>query len=68
MTASNFVLIHSPLVGPSTWVRVAEQLEGRGHWVAVPDLVGALVAGPPYWEAIAGRVWESEKKPGWRDR
>jgi hypothetical protein len=53
MTASNFVLLHSPLVGPLTWKGVAAQLEEKGHRVAAPDLTGALVAGPPYWETIA---------------
>jgi len=33
-----FVLIHSPLVGPLTWSRVAEEMRGRGLEVAVPTL------------------------------
>ncbi len=33
-----FVLVHSPLVGPSTWTSVAEHLERRGHDVVVPQL------------------------------
>lgn len=33
-----FVLVHSPLVGPSTWAGVAEHLERQGHDVVVPQL------------------------------
>lgn len=33
-----FLLIHSPLVGPSTWSWVAADLERRGYEVIVPDL------------------------------
>ncbi|HUF33453.1 MAG TPA: alpha/beta fold hydrolase [Acidimicrobiales bacterium] len=35
------VLIHSPLVGPSSWHRVAEELNNRGREATVPDLRGA---------------------------
>jgi hypothetical protein len=33
-----FVLVHSPLVGPTTWSPVAHELERRGHRAAVPSL------------------------------
>jgi hypothetical protein len=32
------LLVHSPLVGPSTWAPVAEALTALGHEVSVPDL------------------------------
>jgi hypothetical protein len=35
-----FILVHSPLVGPSTWSPVARALEEGGHRVAVPSLLG----------------------------
>jgi pimeloyl-ACP methyl ester carboxylesterase len=44
-----YVLIHSPLVGPSTWTPVARELEGRGRQVVVPSLLGAATAPPPQW-------------------
>ncbi len=44
-----FVLVHSPLVGPSTWSPVAQELERRGHDAIVPSLLGAAVASPPQW-------------------
>ncbi len=44
-----FVLIHSPLVGPSTWMPVARELERRGRQVVVPSLLGAATAPPPQW-------------------
>ncbi len=43
----NFVLVHSPVVGPSTWRWVAEALRKAGHEVIVPDLVAAAATGDP---------------------
>lgn len=43
----NFLLVHSPVVGPSTWRWVAEALREAGHEPAVPDLVAAAVSGNP---------------------
>jgi len=55
---ARLVLVHSPLVGCGTWEPVARELRGRGYAVAVPDLSGAVAAGPPYHlrlaEVIAG--------------
>lgn len=42
-----FVLVHSPLVGPRTWRWVAEALEAAGHGVGVPDLRAAALTGRP---------------------
>lgn len=44
---SPVVLVHSPLLGPSTWRWVGEQLADRGHEVAVPDLRAAASTGDP---------------------
>src|SRR5262245_8795614 len=52
-----FVLVHSPLVGPLTWSRVAEELRGLGEGVVVPVLPEALEA--PAWQAAAGAVAEA---------
>jgi hypothetical protein len=38
-------LVHSPLVGPSTWSLVADELRARGWIVAVPSLREAATAG-----------------------
>ena len=46
--ATRLLLVHSPLVGPATWDRVAADLAGRGGKVGVPDLTGTVAAGPPY--------------------
>ena len=46
---SPFVLVHSPLVGPSTWRPVAEELERLGRPAQVPDLDGALETAGPHW-------------------
>lgn len=42
------LLVHSPLVGCGTWEPVARDLAGDGYAVALPDLAGAVAAGPPY--------------------
>ena len=51
-----FVLLHSPVVGPSTWRWVAEALRTAGNEVVVPDLVAAATAGDPVrWAETAVR-------------
>jgi pimeloyl-ACP methyl ester carboxylesterase len=42
-----FVLIHSPLVGPTTWSPVAKELERRGREAVVPSLLGVADAAAP---------------------
>src|SRR5205809_6769522 len=42
-----FVLVHSPVVGPSTWRWVADALRSNGHEAIVPNLVAEAVAGDP---------------------
>ena len=42
-----FILLHSPVVGPSTWKWVAEALSDAGSDVVVPDLVSAALSGHP---------------------
>lgn len=49
----DFVLIHSPLVGPFTWKEVAAELARRGKRAVVPSMLSALNERPPYWAALA---------------
>jgi hypothetical protein len=51
-----FVLIHSPLVGPTTWEPVADVLRRRGHEVVMPVLRNRHA---PYWEYHARVVRDS---------
>ena len=44
-----FVLVHSPLVGPMTWARVAAVLRAAGEAVAVPQLSSPPGLATPYW-------------------
>jgi len=51
-----FVLIHSPLVGPDTWQPVAIELEQRGAAVRVPHLRDNPAALQTVWEQHAAAV------------
>lgn len=57
-----YVLIHSPLVGPLTWTRVADEMRARGLAVLVPTLEDAPLSKDPFWkqhaESIAGAINE----------
>jgi hypothetical protein len=47
-----FVLIHSPVVGPTTWSPVAHELEMRGLETIVPSLLGVADAPAPQWRYV----------------
>jgi len=51
-----FVLVHSPLVGPATWLPVAEKLVSAGYQARVPSLLGVCDGEPPCWPRISGAV------------
>jgi hypothetical protein len=51
---ADFVLVHSPVTGPSTWRWVAGQLADRGHRVTVPAV--PPVATSLGWAAFVGSV------------
>src|ERR671914_181403 len=44
-----FVLVHSPLVGPTAWSRVARELKRREREAVVPSLLGIAGAEAPQW-------------------
>jgi hypothetical protein len=50
-----FVLVHSPLLGPSAWGWVARELELRGRSAVVPSLLGVAAESYPSWRG----VWEA---------
>ncbi len=51
-----FVLIHSPLVGPGTWLPVVQSLEQRSVTVLVPRLADDGDTTAPYWRQHAEAV------------
>jgi len=51
-----FVLIHSPLVGPTTWSPLADELERRGREAVVPSLLGVADAPSPQWRHVPEAV------------
>jgi hypothetical protein len=51
-----FVLIHSPLVGPTTWLPVAEELVRRRREAVVPSLLGVAAAPAPQWRHVPEAV------------
>ncbi|MFA9431114.1 alpha/beta fold hydrolase [Egicoccus sp. AB-alg2] len=46
---TSVLLVHSPLVGPTTWDPVARVLAARGCEIRLPNLTGVAEAGPPRW-------------------
>jgi hypothetical protein len=55
------VLIHSPIVGPSTWEPVAKHLRIQGYHVLVPNLLQGEKAHILYWEQHAQAVQQALK-------
>lgn len=55
MTSPLLVLVHSPFVGPTSWLPVARVLHDEGRQVIVPKLTDHP-AGDPYWAQHAGCV------------
>lgn len=56
---TSILLIHSPLVGPSTWTSSADLMRSHGFEVRVPDLTGVAEASPPRWEVFVGTAAEA---------
>jgi hypothetical protein len=54
-----YILIHSPLVGPLTWSRVAAEMRERGLDVLVPVLQDSPAASEPFWKQHAASVAQS---------
>ena len=51
-----FVLVHSPLVGPTSWLPVAREVERRGRVAVVPSLLGVAEAPTPQWRHVPEAV------------
>jgi hypothetical protein len=51
-----FVLVHSPLIGPTSWSPVAHELERRGRVAVVPSLLGVSEATEPRWRHVPEAV------------
>lgn len=64
MPTPPLLLIHSPLVGPTTWKGVAEELTARGVAVVVPSLTDATRHGDPAWRAQADAVADAAARAG----
>ncbi|MEP6894499.1 MAG: alpha/beta hydrolase [Chloroflexota bacterium] len=54
-----YVLIHSPLVGPSTWELVYQVMRAQGINVIVPRLLDDPASHLPYWQQHAKSVAKS---------
>lgn len=52
MRGEAFLLVHSPLLGPSCWRPFGDVASKAGHAIALPDLTSASTAQPPRWEAL----------------
>lgn len=51
-----YILIHSPLVGPLTWSRVADEMRARRLEVLVPTLKDSPSSSDPLWKQHADSV------------
>lgn len=51
-----FALVHSPSVGPSTWLPVAGRLDEAGHRAVVPSLLEIGDGEPPFWPRVVAAV------------
>jgi hypothetical protein len=51
-----FVLVHSPLVGPTSWLPVARELGRRGRVAVLPSLLGVAEAPEPQWRRVPDAV------------
>ena len=54
-----YILIHSPLVGPLTWSRVASEMQARGLEALVPALEDSPSSRDPFWRQHADSVARS---------
>ena len=54
MSDPAFLLLHSPLLGPTSWSPVRDEFDRRGYRTVVPDLVPAVTGPAPHIPAIAG--------------
>ncbi len=52
MAVGPLLLVHSPLVGPSSWSRLAAVAADSGLEVVVPDLTGIAHSPRPRWRAL----------------
>jgi pimeloyl-ACP methyl ester carboxylesterase len=59
MTPSTLVLVHSPLVGPSTWRPFEDTARAAGLDVVRPDLTGVDDAGRPAWHHLVDTTVEA---------
>ncbi|MGP3771627.1 alpha/beta hydrolase [Streptomyces sp. SDT5-1] len=51
-----FVLVHSPSVGPASWLPVAERLTAAGYRARVPSLSRVATTEPPFWPHVVAAV------------
>jgi hypothetical protein len=51
--STTLLFVHSPVVGPSTWIYTAEVLRDSGFGCVVPDLTALATMDPPYYPKYA---------------
>jgi pimeloyl-ACP methyl ester carboxylesterase len=64
MPQLSLLLVHSPLVGPSSWRPLDETARDRGFDVLRPDLTGVADAAAPQWQLMVDIAEQSAKGCG----
>lgn len=59
MVSSTLVMVHSPLVGSSSWRPLADVARARGLDVVRPDLTGVVDAARPQWRSLVDTAVDS---------
>ncbi|WP_166353929.1 alpha/beta hydrolase [Phytoactinopolyspora limicola] len=52
----SFLLLHSPLLGPTSWRPCGEVLAAAGHQVAIPDLRWCLTPVERWWDRVVSQA------------
>jgi hypothetical protein len=62
--STTLLFVHSPVVGPTTWVATAQALQCNGFRCNVPDLTRIAATGPPFYRRLAAAAAREVRDAG----